>query len=117
MTDVLALPIFSDAAARNDGDRIERPWKGFWPPIAEKDHKYWLKTDSPEVLKWKFDAGNTFDRPWRAYTRTEAAKVEPAYTIIPTSNGADPVPSREDIRGMLLHALFRQHPTNFDTQK
>ncbi|MCJ1310480.1 hypothetical protein MMC25_004144 [Agyrium rufum] len=74
---------FTDAAEGHEVAGIERPWKKYWPPTKEDDLQRWRKTDTPEFLQWRFDPTNPFDRPWRSYVRTKAAKKEPVYTTLP----------------------------------
>jgi len=82
MAEVLAVTTFKDAAADTEVPGIKRPWKNFWPPSAETHMQRWRKTDSPEFLDWRFDHEDPFNRPWRSYVRTEAAKKEEVYTIL-----------------------------------
>jgi hypothetical protein len=55
---------------------MNQPWKAFWRFSCGEDPGSWSESEFPEVLSWKFDPANPFDRPWRAWTRTELARKE-----------------------------------------
>lgn len=71
---------------------LARPWKEFWPPSIESDVYEWLSLTCPEALSWRFDSSRPFHRPWRAWTRSAAAKREQAIF-------------REEQRSMNAHTL------------
>lgn len=100
MTEVASSPIpFSDAAELyGEKNPRVRPWAHLWPPKDQQDLQKWMKTDTPEVLNWRFDPQNSFNRPWRQYTKSELAKTEAPYSIMPVN---DPVPPPSEDKGKI----------------
>lgn len=62
--------------------RARQPWRSYWPPRCHKVREEWLHSEFPEVLSWRFDRTQPFDRPWRAWTRSTRAMEEPAAMVI-----------------------------------
>ncbi|MCJ1393523.1 hypothetical protein MMC18_006398, partial [Xylographa bjoerkii] len=118
MTELPVSASFHDVAVSNDSGPntekvLERPWKAFWPSKNGSNLDRWLKTDTPEVLSWQFKPHDTFDRPWRAYTRTELAKQEAAYTILPAKNKVIPKTEEEGFDEKFNHEMVKDHATDF----
>ena len=55
---------------------LRRPWRAYWPPRSEDDLRTWLRCEYSEVLTWRFNSNNPFDRPWRHWARTVLSKKE-----------------------------------------
>jgi hypothetical protein len=59
-----------------------QPWRSYWPPRCHKMREVWLRSEFPEVLSWRFDRTQPFDRPWRAWTKSANAIEEQAAMLI-----------------------------------
>jgi hypothetical protein len=70
----------SRALFRDNHDQSEdrrQPWRAFWPLASRNTNcGIWANSEHPEVTSFKFDSKRPFDRPWREWTRTAAAKSE-----------------------------------------
>lgn len=55
-------------------DHACRPWKATWPPQEGSAVWNWLASMNPDVLRWRYDSSNPFDRPWRQWTRQALQK-------------------------------------------
>jgi hypothetical protein len=60
---------------------LRQPWRSYWPPKCEKMMQIWLYSEFPEVLSWRFDHRQPFDRPWRTWTRSARALEERATSL------------------------------------
>ncbi len=52
---------------------LHQPWQAYWPPRCDKTMEIWLHSEFPQVLSWRFDHHQPFDRPWRGWTRSGLA--------------------------------------------
>jgi hypothetical protein len=59
-----------------------QPWRSYWPPRCRKMREVWLRSEFPEVLSWRFDRTQPFDRPWRTWTKSAHAMEEQAVMLI-----------------------------------
>jgi hypothetical protein len=57
---------------------LRQPWRAYWPPRCDKTMEIWLHSEFPQVLSWRFDHHQPFDRPWRSWTRSARATQERA---------------------------------------
>jgi hypothetical protein len=55
---------------------LRQPWRAYWPPKSGNVLDLWLRSEYPEVLTWRFDRTQPFDRPWRIWTRSARAMKE-----------------------------------------
>jgi hypothetical protein len=53
-----------------------QPWRSYWPPKCHSIMDIWIHSEFPEVLSWRFDRTQPFDRPWRNWTRSARAVEE-----------------------------------------
>src|SRR5882762_6038228 len=60
---------------------LRQPWRSYWPPKCEITMQIWLYSEFPEVLSWRFDHRQPFDRPWRTWTRSARALEERATSL------------------------------------
>lgn len=57
---------------------LRQPWRAYWPPRCDKTMEIWLHSEFPQVVSWRFDHHQPFDRPWRSWTRSARALQERA---------------------------------------
>ena len=55
---------------------LRQPWRAYWPPRSSNVLNIWSHSEYPEVLSWRFDNSQPFDRPWRIWTKSVRAKNE-----------------------------------------
>ncbi|KAK4163004.1 hypothetical protein QBC43DRAFT_320356 [Cladorrhinum sp. PSN259] len=48
---------------------LVRPWKSYWPPEVDGEVYKTLKKNVPEVLNFRFNPKEPFERPWQWWTR------------------------------------------------
>src|SRR6266498_3120692 len=65
-----------------------RPWRSYWPPRSGSDLYEWLITECPQVLSWRFDPDQPFDRPWQFWTKLPLAKPTDAPSLNNVPNGS-----------------------------
>lgn len=89
----LALP-FLDSVGETDEHGPEkgslvRPWKAYWPPEAGSELHAMLEQNVPEVLTWRFNPKDPFDRPWQSWTKSAilSGKVCTSTVLQPAVNG------------------------------
>lgn len=66
-----------------------RPWQSFWPPSEESELYELLQRTVPEVLSWRFDPANPFDRPWQSWSKNNilSGKVCTSKVLPPQDSG------------------------------
>ncbi|KAK3990432.1 hypothetical protein QBC44DRAFT_239156 [Cladorrhinum sp. PSN332] len=71
---------------------LARPWKSYWPPEVGSEVYELLRQHVPEVLTFRFDPNEPFDRPWQWWTKITPIKgVEAcrATTVLSPGNNND----------------------------
>lgn len=85
MSDNAELFTFLDSDLRLDPpwrpstpeELLRRPWKAYWPPNSKQVREMWASSKYPEVLSWRFNPDDPFDRPWRSWCESiNAAEKE-----------------------------------------
>lgn len=71
-----------DMDSRKTTLRKQQPWRLFWPPTSQKILNIWRQSEHPEVLSWRFDRTQPFDRPWRTWTKSFFAQMEEGAIMI-----------------------------------
>lgn len=85
---------FLDSVGKSDEHGPERgalirPWMSYWPPEAGSELHAMLQENVPEVLIWRFDPNNPFDRPWQLWTKSAilSGKVCTSKVLMPGDLG------------------------------
>lgn len=79
-----------------DRGALIRPWMSYWPPEADSELHALLQKSVPEVLTWRFDPKNPFNRPWQSWTKSAVLGGKVCTSRVLKPNSADKADDRQE---------------------
>jgi hypothetical protein len=86
------LGLNSRWAASTPEELLRRPWKAYWRLNFEQVREMWASSKHPEVLSWRLNSDDPFDRPWRNWCES----INATQKELVVEDRADSVSLRKD---------------------